>query len=208
MRAEPTVATWLLTHLAPSTPESVLGDLQEEYQAGRSAGWFYRQVLRAIVTGLRRDLGAHPFLALRAVITGWTVLLLIFALLGDRAAETIAEYGWNWSRYRDGYGAGLWWPFWIAASVVSYSGFAISAGAVARLHGMTMVAAYLGSVLAALSVGAAIVAWVPRPVGVPHTLYYVIAVGLPFVWHSGFVLVPIVMLVTGLLSCRTSPARP
>ena len=202
----PPAATWLLKKFRPGD-EALLGDLLEECPNGRSDAWYWRQVFGAIVTGLWRDLREHPFLALRAIATGWIVLLLIFTLLGDRTAEAIAKYGWNWSRYRDGYGEGYWWPFWVAATCVSYSGFAISAWAVARAHaasGMAMVTAYLGSVLVALSLAAAIVEWVPRPLAVPHTLYYVISVGLPFVWHSGFILVPMVVLLTALFSCRTT----
>ena len=133
--------------------------------------------------------------------------LLIFALLGDRTAEAIAKYAWNWSRYEDGYSAGLWWPFWIAASCVSYGGFSISAWVVARLHGMAMVTVYLCSILIALSVSATIVGWVGRPLPLPHTLYYVVSVGLPFVWYSGFILVPLVILLTGLFSCRTATSE-
>jgi hypothetical protein len=210
VKRPPVIANWLLRRFASCTSIALLGDLEEEYQACRSSGWYWRQVVGAIMTGLRKDIRDHPMLALRAIATGWIVLLLIFALLGDRTAEAIAKYAWNWSRYEDGYGAGLWWPFWVAASCVSYGGFAISAWAVARFHstgGMAMVTAYLGSVVVALSVAAAIVEWIRRPLPLPHTLYYVVSVGLPFAWHSGFILVPLVILLTGLLSCRTAAAQ-
>jgi hypothetical protein len=200
----PAAATWLLTKFRPND-QALLGDLLEDGPNGRSKAWYWRQVLSAIVTGVWKDIGHHPILALRALATGWIVLLLIFGFFGDRTAEAIAKYGWNWSRYEDGYGEAYWWPFHVAAACVSYAGFAISAWIVARLHGMTMVTAYLSSVLVALSVAAGIVAWIPRPLAVPHTLYYVVSVGLPFVWHSGFVFVPLVMLLTGLFSCRTGP---
>jgi hypothetical protein len=208
MKQPPVVARWLLNRFTSCTPTALQGDVEEEYQSGRSSAWYWRQVVGAIVTGLRKDIWDHPILALRAIATGWIVLLLMFVLLGDRTAEAIAKYFWNWSRYEDGYGAGFWWPFWVAASCVSYGGFAISAWAVARLHsayGMGMVTAYLGSVLVALSVAAAIIAWIPRPLPLPHPLYYIVSVGLPFVWHSGFILVPLVMLLTGLISCRPAP---
>jgi hypothetical protein len=210
MKQPPVIANWLLRRFASCTSTALIGDLQEEYEAGRSSAWYWRQVAGAIMTGLRKDIQKHPVLALRGIATGWIVLLLIFALLGDRAAEAIAKYVWNWSRYEDGYSAGLWWPFWVAASCVSYAGFAISAWAVARFHtagSMGMVTAYTGSVLIALSVAATIVEWVARPLPLPHTLYYVVSVGLPFVWHSGFILVPLVMLLTGLLSCRAAAAQ-
>ena len=196
----PAAATWLLQKFRPGD-KALLGDLLEESLNGRSDASYWRQVMGAIVTGVWRDLREHPLLALRAVATGWIVLLLIFALVGDRTADAIAQYGWNWSRYQDGYAAGFWWPFWVAASVVSYCGFAISAWTVARSNGaiaMAMVTAYLGSVLVALSLAAAAVEWVPRPLPLPHALYYAVSGGLPFVWHSGFIL-------TALFSCRTTP---
>jgi hypothetical protein len=204
----PAFATWLLEKFRPSD-EALLGDLLEDSRNGRSAAWYWRQVLGAIVTGVRKDIRDHPIHALRAIATGWIVLLLIFAL-GDRTAEAIAKYAWNWSRYKDGYGAGLWSPFWIAASCVSYCGFAISAWAVVRLHaahGIAMVLAYLASVLTALVASAAIIDWLARPIALPHTLYYLVSVTLPFMWRSGFILVPLVMLLTGLVSCRTAAAQ-
>lgn len=113
---------------------------------------YWRQVLGAIVTGSVNDIRAHRLLALRAMATGWIVLLLFFAC-GDRFAETLARYAWNWNRWIDGYGAGVWWPFHIAAAIVSYAGFSISTWAVARSHGthaMPMVVAYMSSVFAVL----------------------------------------------------------
>jgi hypothetical protein len=204
----PVAATWLLKKFRPGD-EALLGDLLEDSRNGRSVWWYWRQVFGAIVTGVRKDIRDHPILALRAMATGWIVLLLIFAL-GDRTAEAIAKYAWNWSRYKDGYGAGLWWPFWVAASCVSYAGFAISAWAVARLHGaygMAMVFAYLASVLTALVASAGVIDWLARPIALPHTFYYLVSVALPFMWRSGFILVPLVILLTGLVSCRTAPAQ-
>ena len=155
-------------------------------------------------TGLRKDIQDHPMLALRAVAMGWIVLLLFFAR-GDFFAETLARHAWKWNRWRDGYGSGVWWPFHIAAAMVSYAGFSISAWAVARSHAMPMVVAYVGSVFAVLMsfmALATLLGWLGRPTPLPHTLFYLVSVILPYVWHSGFVLVPLVMLLTGLLSCR------
>jgi hypothetical protein len=204
----PAFATWLLQKFRPGD-EALLGDLLEQHRNGRSAAWYWRQVIGAIVTGVRKDIRDHPILALRAIATGWIVLLLIFAM-GDRTAEAIANYAWNWSRHKDGYGDWRWSPFWVAASCVSYCGFAISAWAVARLHaahGMAMVLAYLASVLTVLVASAAVIDWLSRPIALPHTFYYLVSVALPFMWRSGFILVPLVILLTGLVSCRTAPAQ-
>jgi hypothetical protein len=78
MRQPPAPAKWLLTRLAPSTPESVLGDLQEEYEAGRSTGWYCRQVCRAIVAVTVREITAHPVLTVRAAFVGWAFLFIFF----------------------------------------------------------------------------------------------------------------------------------
>ncbi len=209
MRQPPALANWLLNRFTSCTSTALQGDLEEEYQTGRSSAWYRRQVVVAIVTGSVKDIRAHRFLALRAVATGWIVLLLFFAC-GDFFAETLARHAWNWNRRLDGYGSGVWWPFHIAATIVSYSGFSISAWAVARSHGahaMPMVIAYLSSVFAVLMsfmASATLFGWLSRPTPVPHTLFYLVSVTLPYVWYSGFILVPLVMLLTGLLSCRTA----
>ena len=203
MKHPPIVARWLLSRFASCTPLALQGDLDEEFHAGRSSGWYWRQVARAIATWSLMDIRAHPYVALRATATGWIVLLLFFAS-GDFFAETIARYGWNWRRAH-GYGYGVWWPFHIAGFVVSYVGFGLSAFVVARTYGergMPMVLAYLTSLMAVLAAGAAIIEWINGPVGAPHTLYYLVSVVLPFMWRSGFLLVPLVVLLTGLFSCR------
>ena len=47
----PAVAEWLLEHLVlRSNNEALAGDLLEEFRQGRSAGWYWRQVLIAIFT--------------------------------------------------------------------------------------------------------------------------------------------------------------
>ncbi len=56
----PRVATWFLHRLvAGPNRESLIGDLVEQYQHGRSAAWFWRQVLGAIAAGVVRDVRAH-----------------------------------------------------------------------------------------------------------------------------------------------------
>jgi hypothetical protein len=56
----PALAAWLLMHLTPGdNHDALVGDLLEEFQQGRSAGWFWRQVLRAIPASLVHELRVH-----------------------------------------------------------------------------------------------------------------------------------------------------
>jgi hypothetical protein len=56
-RVPPRLATWLLEHLGSSYQnESLLGDLFEEYQLGRTRAWYWRQTAVAILLGRVRRL--------------------------------------------------------------------------------------------------------------------------------------------------------
>src|SRR5579863_7921382 len=66
MREPPPLAAWLLQRFVTAPRgESLLGDLLEEYQAGRTAGWYWRETLLALVIAARRQ--ARELLARRAV---------------------------------------------------------------------------------------------------------------------------------------------
>jgi hypothetical protein len=67
---------------------------------------------------------------------------------------------------------------------------------------MPSLLAYAGTIVASLAVSAAFIEWFSRPIGGPPTLFYLISPGLPYVWRSGFILAPLVILLTGLLSSR------
>jgi hypothetical protein len=84
MRASipPALATWLLQHLRFSnTDDALVGDLMEEFSQRRSAAWYWRQVLLAVLVGFEKEVRIHWVLAVRAamiglaVSTGATVLL-------------------------------------------------------------------------------------------------------------------------------------
>jgi hypothetical protein len=53
----PAAATWLLEHMTNN--EALAGDLLEGYRQGRSAGWFWRQVVAALAIGLVEGLRAR-----------------------------------------------------------------------------------------------------------------------------------------------------
>ena len=52
----PALATRLLESLVPQrTSEALLGDLIEQYQAGRSRTWYWQQVILALVISAGRE---------------------------------------------------------------------------------------------------------------------------------------------------------
>lgn len=68
----PALATWLLEHARFSTADGVIvGDLLEEFNRGRSAAWYWRQVLVAIVVGCASEVRHHGMLAARAILITW-----------------------------------------------------------------------------------------------------------------------------------------
>lgn len=85
IRKVPTLPTWLLNRfVSGSRREALLGDLFEEYQAGRTAGWYWREALIALVVSFRRQArglfslrGSQAILACtaQAVLFVWVVTL-------------------------------------------------------------------------------------------------------------------------------------
>jgi hypothetical protein len=210
MRKLPSIATLLLLRLGPQD-DSFVGDLVEEYQSGRSRVWYWRQVVTAVVLSSARQLAAHPAHALATVAAGWATTFAIF-MLGDGMADGAAGWLWNWNR-QVAYATDVWWPFAITASMVSYSGFALSAVVVARVgrrhagDGGPMLVAYAASMFVVLSVAAVIIEILTARNGrvpVPHPLFYVISVALPYHLRSGLLLAPLVILSAGVVA---SPAR-
>ena len=205
MRKLPAVATGLLLRLGPQD-ESFIGDLVEEYGGGRSRVWYWRQVLSAVLLTSIRQVGAHPARTLAAVATGWATSLLIFFFLGDATADGLAGWFWNWDR-QIAYQTDVWWPFWITASFVSYTGFGLSALVVVRLQrrraGPLLIAYAVSMLLVLIASAVFIEVLIQRKGGVPvpHTLFYVISVALPYHWRSGLLLARVTILAVGLIAC-------
>lgn len=131
----PRFATWLLHHLASSPqPESLAGDLIEQYRHGHSARWYWRQVLAAILAGVTRDIRAHKLLAIRAVAIGW-LLYVLFSFpvnwLTGATGVWIREWLAATGRYTFW---GVWWSGHLPSALFVYVACAISGWIVARLH--------------------------------------------------------------------------
>ena len=205
MRKMPALATALLLRFGPQD-DSFVGDLAEEYSGGRSRSWYWRQVLAAIVLASvrhdRRPSAAHGHGRCHRLGDA----LLLFFTQGDRVAGRLAGWLWGWDR-QTAYQTGVWWPFAITAWMVSYAGFIVSAVVVARVHRRQagpMLMAYAASMLVALTASAVTIEVLSRlwdnRVPVPHTLFYLVSVALPYQWRSGLVLAPATILVAGLLA--------
>jgi hypothetical protein len=93
----PRIATWLLERFGPGyRNESLVGDILEEYQQGRTRGWYWRQTLVAICIGraasLRRVLPRLAASALLRFLTEAAGLLAVMAL-GQQFRQACAS-GW------------------------------------------------------------------------------------------------------------------
>jgi hypothetical protein len=98
----PALAAWMLRHLcSKKDQEALAGDLLERFHEGQSGGWFWRQVLIAMLVGFSRELNAHR----------WQIC---FAMVG-----TALFWWYPWAPlYRSGafkrvfaWGVGLPWPW-------------------------------------------------------------------------------------------------
>ena len=98
----PRIATWLLEHLAPGPRnESLAGDLLEELRSGRTAGWYWRQAIDAIVIACSRQFLNHATAMLYAMV--WTTLvpawLRAIGSIEQRfnLSQRFGQMDWPWS---------------------------------------------------------------------------------------------------------------
>lgn len=98
----PAFATWMLQRFPPGKRnEALAGDLLEEFQSGRSAGWYWRQVLGALVIGCSEAIRNHRTATLFAVL--WSMLtpawlLVVASLEWDfHLPERVWRMTWPWS---------------------------------------------------------------------------------------------------------------
>ncbi|HUN83395.1 MAG TPA: hypothetical protein VMU48_03410 [Terracidiphilus sp.] len=105
-RNPPRVATWILEHFAlADRNEALAGDLLEEFRAGRSNRWYWRQVVSAIAIGSLRGTMGRLDVLLFALF--WSMLtpawLLAFVHLEQRFSleQRLWQMDWPWSTVCD-----------------------------------------------------------------------------------------------------------
>lgn len=96
----PRIATWMIEHLTPSgCDEAIAGDLLEHFRAGRSTGWYWRQVIIAIAAGVSRRVWLHRAPLFFAAM--WSFLAPAWVLLNARLSwdrsVALLPIPWPWS---------------------------------------------------------------------------------------------------------------
>lgn len=96
----PRIATWALHHLAGEGNDALAGDLLEEFRSGRSAEWYWRQVLACIAISNKRVVLANISALLFAGL--WALLApawLPITRMGEfpRLDHTFLSLAWPWS---------------------------------------------------------------------------------------------------------------
>jgi hypothetical protein len=96
------LATWMLEHVTFGSPnESLSGDLLEEFQSGRTAGWYWRQALAAIAITLSSK--SRAYVLPLVFSAGWSILYsaMWLSITKNRLTQNllgrIAAHDWPYS---------------------------------------------------------------------------------------------------------------
>lgn len=95
----PTIASWVLEHLAVGREnEALAGDLLEEFRRGRSASWYWRQVLVAIVIGFAGGLRKQWPAVVYATLCSIPVPAYLILTVGKMGEIPFFAHRWllNW----------------------------------------------------------------------------------------------------------------
>ena len=131
MRKPPRLATSLLVRFGrPSDPG--VGDVLEQFHAGKSRVWYWRQVVGLIVHAAVDDLQQAPALVVRMMIAGLIltmiapqVITVIIRIISFDRWLFVRGFGWF---YRNGYGlprSMASHPWWIATALYVLLGWCV-----------------------------------------------------------------------------------
>ena len=131
MRQPPRLATALLCRLADPT-ETVLGDLVEQFQSGKSTLWYWRQVVSVIAQKVVGDIRQSPAIVVGVMATG-PILTAIAPSMITALQRIIVFDPWLFVRgfgwfYLNGYGlprSMATHPWWIATALYVLLGWCV-----------------------------------------------------------------------------------
>jgi hypothetical protein len=109
----------------------LLGDLIEQYHNGRSAAWYKRQVLTAILTGAGADIRDHKLLAVRALAVCWTALFLVGSFTG---ALHRLLFRWAMTTWKSEILRQAWVYYGMPYVIIMCLAYAVTGWLIARLH--------------------------------------------------------------------------
>jgi hypothetical protein len=138
----PRTGRLMLERLGPEDA-SIVGDLAEEWGAGRSAFWYWRQVFAAVAFHCLADVRRHWIVVLRGIVTGLALLLAlgwIVAPISVGLNTLLLRYALGIVVMQFQVGFVIHMAFWLPASV--FAGWVV-----ARLHKHCRATAVLGLVL-------------------------------------------------------------
>jgi hypothetical protein len=133
MRQPPRIASALLRYLGPVDAGSV-GDLLEEFQSGKSAGWYRRQVASVICSSMLRELRIHPVAFVACIAVGWFAEAVAPSALNSTIGHAVIAH--DRAYFANG---GLPPPpsahfIWIYNLAVSMTGYAVGGFTAARTY--------------------------------------------------------------------------
>jgi len=144
----PALATKLLESFVPQrTSEALLGDLIEQYEAGRSRTWYWQQVILALVISAGREGRTSKLQAVRAVVVGYL-----------SGASFFYFTTWLAGRFVGGY-MGLYTAYFLVFLPLAFFSFVASGWLVRRWHSRPMVVMWAVFCVVASVVAFAVCGW-------------------------------------------------
>ncbi|NOT27172.1 MAG: hypothetical protein HOP16_13825 [Acidobacteria bacterium] len=146
MRYPPAFGAWLLARTAD---EALAGDITEEYSAGHSCSWYWREVLLAALMGVMASVRQHRWRTLEATLVAWAFMT---------AWGLVAANEWREWHQNDQ-----------ITMITRWVGYFVSGFIVGRYFRFPMIA----SVLLPLALGVLLrhldldLSWMPRPMQPP-----------------------------------------
>ena len=181
----PVLATKLLESLVPRrTSEALLGDLIEQYEAGRSRTWYWKQVILALVISAGREVRTSKLQAVRAVVIGYFTGASLSYFTTSLAGRFVGAY------------MGVYAAYYLVFLPLAFFSAVASGWIVRRLHPRAMVLVWVGFGLVASVVAFAVFALLPISDRMPAPIWCFLwlstsSSGRSACWREGFGVRPV-----------------